>query len=52
MIGTGVRCNGLWYINQEESALIATIEGTYKEIMLLHCRVGHVSFESFGQVVS
>jgi hypothetical protein len=50
MIGTGVRCNGFWYINHEESALTVTIEGAEKEIMLLHCRLGHVPFESLNKL--
>jgi hypothetical protein len=50
MIGTGVRCNGLWYINHKDSALTMSIEGAEKEIMLLHCRLGHVSFESLNKL--
>ena len=36
VIGTGVKRNGLWFINQEESALVITSGGHEKEIFLLH----------------
>jgi hypothetical protein len=49
-IGTGVRRNGLWYINHEESALATIAEGAERDIVLLHCRLGHVSFESLSRV--
>ena len=45
-IRTGVRRNGLWFISHEESALTAAAEGDVKKILLLHCWLGHVSFES------
>jgi hypothetical protein len=50
MIRSGVRRNGLWYINHEDSALTVAIEGTEKEILLLHYRLGHVSFESLSKM--
>jgi hypothetical protein len=50
MIGTGVRRNGLWYINHEESALNVAIEGAEKKIMLLHCRLAHISFETLSRL--
>jgi hypothetical protein len=50
MIGTGVRHNGLWYINHENSALTVAIEGIEEEIILLHCQLGHVSFESLSKL--
>jgi hypothetical protein len=49
-IGTEVKRNGLWFINQEEQALSATTEGNKREIMLLHHRLGHVSFESLSKL--
>ena len=49
-IGTGVKRNGLWFINYEESALTAAPEGDFKEILLLHYRLGHVSFESLSRL--
>jgi hypothetical protein len=49
-IGTGVRHNGLWFINHEESALTAAVEGVVKGILLHHCRLGHVSFESLSRL--
>ena len=50
LIGTGVRHDGLWFINHEESALTTTVEGDVKEIMLLHHRLGHVPFESLSRL--
>jgi hypothetical protein len=50
MIGTGVRRNGLWYIKHEDLALTVAIEGAEKEIVLLHYRLGHVSFESLSKL--
>jgi hypothetical protein len=49
VIGTGIRRNGLWYINQEQSALTAAVGTQEKEIYLLHCRLGHVPFESLNK---
>ena len=49
-IGTGVRHNGLWFISHEESALKATVEGDGKEILLHHCRLGHISFENLSRL--
>jgi transposase InsO family protein len=50
-IGAGVRRDGLWFISHEEPALIAaTTGGDVKEILLLHCRLGHVSFESLSRL--
>jgi hypothetical protein len=46
VIGTGVRRNGLWCINQVESALASTVGAQEREIYLLHCRLGHVPFET------
>jgi hypothetical protein len=50
VIGTGVRCNGLWWINQAESALAAAVGAQEREIYLLHCRLGHVPFESLNKL--
>ena len=50
MIGTGVRCNGLWFINQVESALAAVVGAKEREIFLLHCRLAHVPFESLNKL--
>ena len=49
-IGTGVRRNGLWYINQEEMGLAVVVGDTEKEIILLHCQLGHPSFESLSKL--
>jgi hypothetical protein len=49
VIGTGIRHNGLWVINQEESALAAVVGAQEKEIYLLHYRLGHVPFESLNK---
>jgi len=50
VIGTGVRCNGLWFINQVESALAAVVGAKEREIFLLHCRLAHVPFESLNKL--
>ena len=50
MIGTGVRLNGLWFINQAESVLVAVVGAQEKEVFLLHCRLGHVPFESLNKL--
>ena len=50
MIGTGIRRNGLWFVNHEESALTTAVEGDVKEILLLHRRLGHVPFESLSKL--
>ena len=50
MIGTRARRNGLWFINQAESALAAAIGAKEREIFLLHCRLGHVPFESLNKL--
>ena len=46
VIGTGVRRDGLWFVNHEESALTVAIEEDVKKILLLHRRLGRVPFES------
>jgi len=50
VIGTGVRHNGLWFINQADAALVAAIGEQEKEIFLLHRRLGHVPFESLNKL--
>ena len=50
VIGTGVRRNGLWFINQEESALTAATEAQEREIYLLHYRLGHVPFGNLNKL--
>ena len=49
VIGTGTRHNGLWVINQKESALAAVVEAQEREIYLLHYRLGHVPFENLNK---
>jgi hypothetical protein len=49
-IRTGVRCNGLWYINHRESAMITDAKGVESEIILHHCRLGHPSFDSLSKL--
>jgi hypothetical protein len=49
-IGAGIRRNGLWFMSHEESALKATVEGDGKEILLHHCRLGHISFENLSRL--
>jgi hypothetical protein len=48
-VGTGVRSNGLWFVNHEELAFAAAAKGDVMAILLLHCRLGHVSFESLNR---
>ena len=50
VIGTGVRHNGLWFINQADAALVAAIGEQEKEIFLLHRRLRHVPFESLNKL--
>jgi len=50
VIGTGVRCDGLWFINHEKTALTTAVEEDVKEILLLHRRLGHVPFESLSRL--
>jgi len=50
VIGTGVRHNGLWIINQEESALAVAVGAQERDIYLLHCRLGHMPFESLNKL--
>jgi hypothetical protein len=50
VIGTGVRRNGLWFINQEQSALAADTGAQEREIYLLHGRLGHVPFGSLNKL--
>ena len=50
MIGTRARRNGLWFINQAESALAVAVGAKEREIFLLHCRLGHVPFESLNKL--
>jgi len=50
VIGIGVRRNGLWFINQEQSALAAATEAQEREIYLLHGWLGHVPFGSLNKL--
>jgi len=50
VIGTGVRRDGLWFVNHEELALTAAVEGDVKKILLLHRQLGHVPFESLSKL--
>ncbi|XBI59042.1 hypothetical protein VPH35_040178 [Triticum aestivum] len=48
MIGTGTWRNGLWYIDQGEITLVVAVGGVEAEILLHHCRLGHLSFGSLS----
>ncbi|WVZ55981.1 hypothetical protein U9M48_006573 [Paspalum notatum var. saurae] len=50
VIGTGVRRNGLWFINQAESALAAEVGVKERKIFLLHRRLGHMTFENLNKL--
>jgi len=50
VIGTGVRRNGLRFINQQQSALAVATGTQQSEIYLLHRWLGHVPFESFNKL--
>ncbi|WVZ95817.1 hypothetical protein U9M48_041533 [Paspalum notatum var. saurae] len=50
VIGTGVGRNGLWFINQAESALAAEVGVKEREIFLLHRRLGHMTFENLNKL--
>lgn len=49
-IGTGIRRNGLWYIDQVDAALVVAVGGIEREVLLYHRRLRHLSFESLSQL--
>jgi hypothetical protein len=55
-LGTTTRHSGLWYIDCERTndalcfVLAATMEGKEASVMLLHCRMGHLSFDKICKV--
>jgi hypothetical protein len=46
-IGTGVRRDGLWYVDREA---VAAVNGGHEEVMLQHHRLGHLSFDSLNKL--
>ena len=48
MIGTGTWRDRLWYIDQGEITLVVAVGGVEAEILLHHCRLGHLSFGSLS----
>jgi hypothetical protein len=50
-LGTATRCSGLWYMDREGikdalcTMLVSTMEEKEATVMLLHCRLGHLSFD-------
>lgn len=55
-LGTGVRHNGLWYLDRNKTdgticlALSAVASEEVAKVMLLHCRLGHISFDIMSKM--
>lgn len=55
-LGTGVRHNGLWYLDKRRTdevvcrALSAVASEEEAKVMLLHCRLGHISFDVMSRM--
>jgi hypothetical protein len=55
-LGTATRRNGLWHMDREVSndavctVLATTIGEKEAKLMLLHCRMGHLSFDKISRV--
>lgn len=55
-LGTGVRRNGLWYLDRSHTdeaiclALSAVASEEVAKVMLLHCRLGHISFDIMSKM--
>ena len=55
-LGTGVRYNGLWYLDRKKTdesiclALSAAANEDKAKVMLLHCRLGHISFDIMNRI--
>jgi transposase InsO family protein len=55
-LGTGTRCNGLWYMDREVTSnavcnVLAATVGEEAMVMLQHCRMRHLSFDKMSKVV-
>jgi hypothetical protein len=55
-IGVGVRYKGLWYLDRQETddalctALIVAACDNEAKVMLQHCCLGHMSFDTMSKV--
>jgi len=55
-LGTGVRHNGLWYLDRRRTdeavclALSVVAGEEEAKVMLLHCRLGHISFDVMSKM--
>jgi hypothetical protein len=55
-LGTGVRLNGLWYLDRRKTdeavclALTTMANEEEAKVMLLHCRLGHISFNTMSRM--
>jgi transposase InsO family protein len=54
-LGIGIRRDGLWYLdrrgtNEDVCALMASTSKEVTEVLLLHCRLGHISFEIMSKM--
>jgi transposase InsO family protein len=55
-LGTGVRHNGLWYLDRRGtdkalcSALLASTSEEEAKLILKHCQLGHMSFDTMSKV--
>ena len=54
MLGSGVRRNGLWFLDRREdtscTALTTAMDENEAKVILEHCRLGHLSFDTMAKV--
>ena len=54
MLGSGVRRNGLWFLDRREdvscTALTVAMGENEAKVILEHCRLGHLSFDTMAKV--
>jgi GAG-pre-integrase domain len=51
-IGTGVRCDDLWYMDREIVLLAVVVNKGHEEVMLQHLRLEYLSFDSLNKLES
>ncbi|WVZ87161.1 hypothetical protein U9M48_033847 [Paspalum notatum var. saurae] len=55
-LGIGIRRDGLWYLDREDASeyvchvLATTVSEKEAKVLLLHCRLGHIPFETMGKM--
>jgi hypothetical protein len=54
MIGSGIRRNGLWFLDRRTNTPCTTLTVSISEmegkVILEHCRLGHLSFDTMAKV--